>query len=73
MSTTFEPDCSQVGIQVLQWGCSPHLQVQPELALSGRLHAKVIKPFLSGRLAFNSCDKFLALWANGQMPGHAAF
>lgn len=67
MIAAFQPDSSQVVIQIRQLGAAAHFQIQPELALIRRLYAEVIKRFARAFLAAGLFDSRSALGAGGQM------
>lgn len=56
MIAAFEPDGSQIVIQIRQLGAAAHFQIQPELALIRRLYAEVIKRFARAFLAAGLFD-----------------
>ena len=72
VTAAFQPDASQVSVEVLQGGETLHLEIKPKITAPVIRHAQVSHPDLRTRLPVRCRDDFLSSSAGRKMPQHTS-
>jgi hypothetical protein len=72
VTAAFQPDASQILVEVSQGGETLHLEIKPKITAPVIRHAQVSYPDLRTRLPVRCRDDFLSSSAGRKMPQHTS-